>query len=213
MRRYLLPLALLLIAATPSYNGLTLTGYIRVPMRVVTASGAITVSATTDYFICVNKTTGAATAVNLPASPATGQTYLIKDCKGDAATNAITVTPAAGNVDGAATYVINTNRASVAVTYTGAEWSRKLVAAVIALALLAGGALAAWPGSGQKYPAVAGPAPYVGPGDLVAGWSEWHGLRAYSAAVAATGTHERRPADPRQRQHHARYQSAHDGRA
>jgi hypothetical protein len=29
---------------------------------------------------------------------------------------------------------------------------------------------------------------YTGPGDIVAGWKAWYGLRAFSAAVAATGT-------------------------
>jgi hypothetical protein len=90
--------------------------------RNITAAGAITVSATTDEFICVNKTTGAATTVNLPASPATGLTYVIKDCKGDAATNNITVTPAAGNIDGASTFVMATNHQSANVLYDGTQW-------------------------------------------------------------------------------------------
>ncbi len=110
--------------ANNSYSGKTTwTGSLIVTMRSVTAAGPITVSATTDYFVCVNKTVGAATTVNLPATPATGLTYLIKDCKGDAGANNITITPNAGNIDGSGTYVIATNRASVAVTYTGSEWS------------------------------------------------------------------------------------------
>lgn len=100
----------------------TYTGSLSVPVRVITAAGAITVSATTDYVICVNKSSGAATTVNLPATPATGLTYLVKDCKGDAATNNITLTPAAGNIDGSGTYVMATNRQSTAVTYNGSEW-------------------------------------------------------------------------------------------
>ena len=107
-----------------TFSGVTTwTGSIRVPMRTVTAAGAITVSATTDYFICVNKTSGAPTTVNLPASPAAGATYLIKDCKGDAATNNITITPAAGTIDGASTFVMNISRQSASVTYNSAEWS------------------------------------------------------------------------------------------
>jgi hypothetical protein len=101
----------------------TFNGTIRVASRTITASGAVTVSGTADYFICVNKGTGAATAVNLPGSPATGLTYLIKDCKGDASTNNITVTPAAGNIDGSGTYVISNNYGSVSVTYNGVSWS------------------------------------------------------------------------------------------
>lgn len=106
-----------------SFSGTsTFTGSIKAPIRTVTAAGAITVSATTDYFICVNKASGAATVVNLPASPGTGLTYVVKDCKGDAATNNITITPNAGNIDNAGTYVISTNLASVAVVYDGTAW-------------------------------------------------------------------------------------------
>ncbi len=98
------------------------TGGVVRKVRVVTAAGAVTV-ATTDDVVSVNKTTGAATTVNLPATPTTGQTYVIKDGKGDAATNNITVTPAAGNIDGAATYVMTGNYQAVTLTYTGSEWS------------------------------------------------------------------------------------------
>lgn len=102
-------------------NVVTYSGTLIVPLRPITAAGSVTVSATTDYFLCINKTVGAATTVNLPASPATGQTYLIKDCKGDAATNNITITPNSGTIDGAATYVISANRGSAGVTYAGAS--------------------------------------------------------------------------------------------
>lgn len=98
-------------------------GTLKVGMRVITAAGAVTVSATTDYFICLNKSSGAATVVNLPASPTAGQTYLVKDCKGDAQTNAITITPNSGTIDGASTFIINTNHGSAAVTFTGGEWA------------------------------------------------------------------------------------------
>ncbi len=98
------------------------TGGVVRKVRVVTAAGAVTV-ATTDDVVSVNKTSGAATTVNLPATPTTGQTYVIKDGKGDAATNNITVTPAAGNIDGAATYVLSGNYQAVTLTYTGSEWS------------------------------------------------------------------------------------------
>lgn len=91
-------------------------------VRVITAAGAVTVT-TADYTIAVNKSVGAATAVNLPASPATGLTFVIKDLKGDANTNNITLTPAAGNIDGVGTYVMNVARQSRIIQYTGSEWS------------------------------------------------------------------------------------------
>lgn len=83
----------------------------------------VTVVAGTDYIIVVNLTTPGAVAVNLPATPATGLTYIIKDGKGDAAANNITITPAAGNIDGAATLVIAANFGRAMLTYNGTEWN------------------------------------------------------------------------------------------
>lgn len=93
-----------------------------VKTRVVTAAGAVTV-AVTDLIIIVNKTVGAATTVNLPASPVTGTRFTVKDGKGDAAANNITVTPAAGTIDGAATNVINANYGVRGYLYNGTEWN------------------------------------------------------------------------------------------
>jgi hypothetical protein len=96
------------------------------PSRVVTAAGAITATKA-DYYIGVNKTTGAATVVNLPAMVAAdaGFEMIIKDEKLDALTNPITITPAAGNIVGTAratTYVVATNGASTKIIYNGTEW-------------------------------------------------------------------------------------------
>lgn len=92
-----------------------------VTVRVVTAAGTITITSA-DHVVAVNKTTGAATAVTLPAG-VTGQTYVIKDMKGDAVTNNITITPAAGTIDGAGTLVISANYGSKTLVYNGASWS------------------------------------------------------------------------------------------
>jgi len=111
-----------LLNGNNSYSGVsTYSGALVLPLRVVAAAGAVTVSATTDYFICINKSTPAATTVNLPASPATGLTFVIKDCGGVAAANNNTITPAAGNIDGAATYVQNVNHQSTTVSYDGTQ--------------------------------------------------------------------------------------------
>jgi len=96
------------------------TGMMTSPIRVVTASGAVSVTSA-DGTVIINKTTGAATAVSL-ATPQVGQTYIIKDGKGDANVNNITITPASGLIDGSATYVISTNRASVTIQYDGSAW-------------------------------------------------------------------------------------------
>lgn len=90
--------------------------------REVTASGAVTV-AHLDDIIIVNKTVGAATTVNLPANPLKGREYIIKDGKGDAGANNITITPASGNIDGSATYVISSNYGKAKVMYNGTQWN------------------------------------------------------------------------------------------
>lgn len=108
-------------AANAALTGNTSTQAVTKNTRVVTAAGAVTVS-TTDHIIVVNKTSGAATVVNLPAG-VLGRELVIKDGKADAATNNITLTPAAGNIDGSATFVMNVNRQATTLVYNGAEWS------------------------------------------------------------------------------------------
>ncbi|HXT81388.1 MAG TPA: hypothetical protein VN702_17620 [Acetobacteraceae bacterium] len=104
-------------------NGrVTTTGRVKA-LRNVTASGSVTISSTSDEVVVINKTAGAATAVALPATPSTGRVYTIKDGKGDAAANNITISPAAGNIDGAATLVIATNYGSASLIYNGTQWN------------------------------------------------------------------------------------------
>ena len=67
--------------------------------------------------------TASARTINLEASPATGVQHIIKDNVGSAGTNNITVTPAAGNIDGSASYAINSNYASITVRYNGTQWN------------------------------------------------------------------------------------------
>lgn len=112
-----------LLNGANTYSGIsTFTSGMVQTIRVVTAAGAVTV-ATTDNIVIVNKTSGAATAVNLPATPTTGTIFVVKDGKGDAATNNITVTPAAGNIDGSATFVMSVNYQSANLVYNGTQWN------------------------------------------------------------------------------------------
>jgi hypothetical protein len=76
-------------------------------IRTVIAAGTAVILPT-DNKVVINKTVGAATAVTLPSNPL-NRNYTIKDGKGDAATNNITITNPAGNIDGSATFVISTN--------------------------------------------------------------------------------------------------------
>lgn len=63
-----------------------------------------------------------AVAVNLPAG-VTGQVFYIKDGLGLAAVaTPITITPAAGTIDGAATATINAPYGALTLVYSGTEW-------------------------------------------------------------------------------------------
>lgn len=61
--------------------------------------------------------------VTLPAVPQIGDQYVIKDATGNAGANNITVDGGAINIDGALTYVLSVNYASITVVYTGPTWS------------------------------------------------------------------------------------------
>jgi hypothetical protein len=103
-----------------AFTTLTLSGSTIVKVRS-SGSSTVTASATTDYFLCLDPTSNAI-ALDLPSSPATGLSYLVKDCTGQAATHNITVTPASGNIDGGSTFVMSTAYQSIAVTYSGSQW-------------------------------------------------------------------------------------------
>ena len=90
-------------------------------VRIAVAT-PITVVAATDEVISVEVPGPVAVAVNLPAG-VTGQTFYIKDGLGLAApATPITITPAAGTIDGAATAVINVPYGSLTLVYSGVEW-------------------------------------------------------------------------------------------
>lgn len=86
----------------PATSGTTITG-------LTVTSGSTYVMQTADRVVVLNKTSGSATAVTLPASPTLWVRYDIIDAKGDAATNNITVTPASGTIDGGASFTMNSN--------------------------------------------------------------------------------------------------------
>ena len=117
-----------LSVTTLTASGLTIQttvihqGSIIVAFRSVASGTAATLSSSTDYFLGINVAT--AFTVNLPGSPATGLTFLIKDIGGSASTtNTITIKPAAGSVDNASTFVMNYAYGSIGITYNGTAWS------------------------------------------------------------------------------------------
>lgn len=91
--------------------------------RVVTAAGAVAVSATDNDIIIIKKTVGAPTTVNLPTSasrltqPQDRTAIRIVDGKYDAATNNITIVPnGAETIAGGASYIIDSNGGSITLT-------------------------------------------------------------------------------------------------
>jgi len=100
----------------------TITTPLSVPTTVVTSGPTYSIL-TTDYLVVINLTVPGAMGVTLPSTPATGRIVIVKDGKGDATTNNITVSPASGNIDGAATFVIAANYGAVTCVYNGTEWS------------------------------------------------------------------------------------------
>ncbi|MGI4942491.1 MAG: hypothetical protein ACRYHQ_18315 [Janthinobacterium lividum] len=101
-----------------------LTG-MKLATRIVT-SGASDTALAADTTIKWVKATGSASAEGIPAcvSGIRGRVLVVKDGKGDAAANPITVTPAAGTVDGAASYTVNTARGAVTLQCDGGgDWS------------------------------------------------------------------------------------------
>lgn len=78
---------------------------------------------TGDEFLGVD-CSGAAITIQLPDAPSTGRVYIIKDRTGSANTNAITVTTVGGavNIDGATSYTMNTQYASIQLLFDGSTY-------------------------------------------------------------------------------------------
>ena len=104
-----------------SGSGSTLTG--RSDILTRTAPGAYPFTADdTNYIIEVD--TSSARTINLPNAPTTGKSYVIKDVVGSATANNITVTTPGGTVtiDGATSYSIASNYASINVYFNGTSY-------------------------------------------------------------------------------------------
>jgi hypothetical protein len=93
--------------------------------RIITASGNVTVQAS-DNIILMNKTVGAPTTVTVPAPSAAGcaaRLLIIKDMKGDASTNNISIVSSVGTIDGFTTWVINQDYQAFTLVDNGTEWN------------------------------------------------------------------------------------------
>ena len=93
------------------------------PLLAVTVAVATPVAVVVaDDIISVEVPGPVAVAVNLPAG-VTGQVFSIKDGLGLASVaTPITITPAAGTIDGAAAAVINVPYGALTLAYSGVEW-------------------------------------------------------------------------------------------
>jgi hypothetical protein len=101
-------------STTGIYSAISLTNFIAqaaaIAYTVVTAAGTYNVL-TADVILLINKTVPAANTVQLPFSVTrNGAPIVIKDGKGDGATNLITILPAGAElIDGLASVQINSN--------------------------------------------------------------------------------------------------------
>lgn len=86
---------------------------------IVLVSGSTTLVTTTDLALVA--TTGGTFTVTLPASPSNGYTVVVKDDSNNAFTNNITVNGNGHNIDGLATFNINTNYGGAKFTYSSAR--------------------------------------------------------------------------------------------
>lgn len=79
--------------------------------------------ASTDYYIRCDVSGGVLT-IKLPDSPIDYRIFTIKDSTGNAATNNITVTTVTGavTIDGAASFVMNTNYEAINLLFNGTSY-------------------------------------------------------------------------------------------
>ena len=97
---------------------------VRAGVTVFTTAGATYVGLITDTFIVINRASGANTAVTLPPSPTAGDICIVVDGKGDANTHNITVSAAAGNIQGSSTDVISAANGVSRYVYIGTQWNK-----------------------------------------------------------------------------------------
>jgi hypothetical protein len=105
-------------AALPTWQDDTST----LPLYTDVSSTPYTVTAT-DQYLSVD-TTALTITVELPNAPTTRRLFTVKDRIGAAGTRNITVTTAGGavTIDGAATYVMNTNFQSINLIFNGTSY-------------------------------------------------------------------------------------------
>jgi hypothetical protein len=89
--------------------------------HITNVTTTYTILVTDDYLSIT--TLSAPFTITLPASPVTGDEYVIKDSTGNAATNNVTVSGNGNNIDGSATFLFSQPYASATFTFAGGQWS------------------------------------------------------------------------------------------
>lgn len=125
-------------AGSPSWQNITSTGG---TVSITNASNSINLETgvafstytavnTTPYTVLATDvhlgvdSSGGIISIELPNAPAAGRIFSVKDSTGSAATNNITVTTVGGavNIDGATSYVMNTNFQAISVIFSGTAY-------------------------------------------------------------------------------------------
>lgn len=92
-------------------------------LQIVTSGVSIILEDTVERVI-INKSSPSSTEINLPLSPYFGQEVLVKDGKGDANTNKITVVPPSGQtIDGFPQIILSQNYQSFHFLWNGTNWN------------------------------------------------------------------------------------------
>lgn len=91
------------------------------PARIITTSGAFTISQTDDFFIGLQRASSLAdSASTLPNDANAGQQFVIADLQGNFQAYPVTISPPAGfNIANLTEVVLNVNRQSATFTYYG----------------------------------------------------------------------------------------------
>lgn len=104
-------------------SGLIINMFSALQLRNLITKTANYAAASTDLVILVDSTS-AAFSLTLSTSPGTGHLIIVKDYTGKCATNNVTVnTSDATTIDGASTFVMNSNYVSVNFMFNGTNWS------------------------------------------------------------------------------------------
>lgn len=111
------------ISITPTANVITISATGTTTLNYTgISSGPYTVLSTDDYIGVTSSSTGI--TVKLPNAPATGRVVIIKDTSGNSSTYNITVTTVGGavDIDGATSFIMNTNYESAQFIFNGTSY-------------------------------------------------------------------------------------------